>query len=92
MLVARLLTVRCILCVLSTRSKAVLNSKCTLISGTMRMKFNPFIRNTPFLPAESQDAKWFPVEDSSSLNFSINYFISKLNFDAISGKIVTGAA
>ena len=52
-----------------------------------------FVRNTcTFPPAESQDAKWFPVEDSSSPNFSINYFISKLNFDAISGKIVTGAA
>ena len=91
MLVARLLTVRCILCVLSTRSKAVLNSKCALISGThstMHMNFNPFIRNTPFLPAESQDAKWFPEGDV----VLPDYFISKLNFDAISGKIVMGAA
>ena len=54
----------------------------------MRMNFNPFIRNTPFLPAESQDAKWFPEGDV----VLPDYFISKLNFDAISGKIVTGAA
>ena len=54
----------------------------------MHMNFNPFIRNTPFLPAESQDAKWFPEGDV----VLPDYFISNLNFDAISGKIVTGAA
>ena len=54
------------------------------------MYFNSFLCNTPFPPAESQDAKRFPAGDVASPDY--NYFISKLNFDAISSKIVTGAA
>jgi len=42
-------------------------------------------------PADGGDAKRFPVEDNITES-TYNYFISKLNFDAISGKIVTGAA
>ena len=42
-------------------------------------------------PAVSGDAKRFPVEDNVTQPM-YNYFISKLNFDAVSGKIVTGAA
>ena len=42
-------------------------------------------------PADGGDARRFPVEDNVTES-TYNYFISKLNFDAVSGKIVTGAA